>query len=119
MEACFQRRTHRIGDGVGEQWRPLVEAAEDQLTDHQAEVNVEGGEAQLVGNFALECNSRKLAGLRVARLHNIFERSSVANQRTAVRATRSGTMMERLTESENNRVLCCKCKSQANFHPFI
>lgn len=50
--------THRVCDNIGEEGRFLIEAAEDQLTDHQAEVEVECGEAQLVRHFVLKCKTR-------------------------------------------------------------
>lgn len=50
--------TYRVCDDIGEERRFLIEAAEDQLTDHQAEVEVERGETQLVGHFALKCKTR-------------------------------------------------------------
>lgn len=46
--------THRVCVNIGEKRRFLIEAGEDQLTDHQAEVEVERGESQLVAHFALE-----------------------------------------------------------------
>lgn len=58
--------THRVCDNVGEERRFLIEAAEDQLTDHQAEVEVERGESQLVGHFALKCKTRAHAFRHVA-----------------------------------------------------
>lgn len=45
--------THRVSDNIGEERRFLVEAAENELTDHHAEVEVESGEPQLICDFAL------------------------------------------------------------------
>lgn len=47
--------THRVRDHVREKRRFLIEAAEDQLTDHKTEVEVECGESQLVFDFLLKC----------------------------------------------------------------
>lgn len=46
--------THRICVNIGEQRGLLVEAAEDQLANHQGKVEVEGGESQLVAHFTLK-----------------------------------------------------------------
>lgn len=46
--------THGVRVNIGEQRGLLVEAAKDQLADHQGEVEVEGGESQLVAHFALK-----------------------------------------------------------------
>ena len=50
--------THRVCDNVGEERRFLIEAAEDELTNHQPEVEVERGESQLVAHFALKRHTR-------------------------------------------------------------
>lgn len=55
--------THGVGDNVGEKGRFLIEAAEDQLTDHQAEVEVKRGEPQRVCHFALKHETQKLLQL--------------------------------------------------------
>lgn len=51
--------THGVCDNIGEERGFLIEAAEDQLTDHQAEVEVERGESQLVLHLTLKCKTRK------------------------------------------------------------
>ena len=54
--------THRVSDDTGEQRRFLIEAAEDQLADHQAEVQVERGESELVVHVALKCKTKTRRG---------------------------------------------------------
>lgn len=49
--------THRICVDIGEERGFLVEAGEDQLTDHQAKVEVERGEPQFVSYFTLKCET--------------------------------------------------------------
>lgn len=49
--------TYRICVNIGEERGSLVEAGEDQLTDHQAKVEVERGETQLVVYFTLKCET--------------------------------------------------------------
>lgn len=46
--------THGVCVNAGKERRFLIEAAQDQLQDHQAKVEVESGEAQLVGDFNLK-----------------------------------------------------------------
>ncbi len=55
---CSDCMTHWVCDNIGEERRFLIEAAEDQLTDHQAKVEVECGESQLVGHFSLKCKTK-------------------------------------------------------------
>lgn len=57
METAAGRVTHRVCDNIGEERRFLIEAAENQLTDHEAEVEVERGESELVCHFALKCKT--------------------------------------------------------------
>lgn len=58
MNTSLRCVTHRVSDNIGEERRLLVEAAEDQLTDHQGEVEVERCESQLICHFALKCKTR-------------------------------------------------------------
>lgn len=46
--------THWVCINIGEKRWFLIEAAEDQLTDHQAKVEIKHCESQLVSHFVLK-----------------------------------------------------------------
>lgn len=64
--------THRVCDNVGKERRFLIEAAEDQLTDHKAEVAIERGESQFVSHYVLKYKTKTHTYRQTKRLLQMY-----------------------------------------------